>query len=71
MELCEVRDALSVAVVGDTTADLLAAQNAKAGWSIGVKTGAHSSADLARCPHSAILESVADLPAWCDGQVLP
>ena len=71
MELCEVRDALGVAVVGDTKADLLAAQNAKAGWSIGVLTGAHSSAELARCPHSAILESVADLPAWCCRQVLP
>lgn len=71
MELCEVRDALRVAVVGDTKADLMAAQNAKAGWSIGVLTGAHSSAELARCPHSAILESVADLPAWCCRQVLP
>ncbi len=71
MELCEVRDALRVAVVGDTKADLLAAQNAKAGLSIGVLTGAHSSAELARCPHSAILESVADLPAWCCRQVLP
>ena len=65
MELCEVRDPLRVAVVGDTQADLLAAENAGVAWPIGVLSGAHDRDALASCPHAAILESVAELPSWC------
>ena len=64
MERCDVSDPRAVAVVGDTTNDLLAAEAAGVGWSIGVLTGAHTRAELARCSPSAILDSVADLPDW-------
>ncbi|MFQ5528472.1 MAG: HAD-IA family hydrolase [Thermoanaerobaculia bacterium] len=64
MELCGVADPRSVLVVGDTAADLEAARNAGAGWSIGVLSGAHTRQRLVDCPHSAILTSVADLPEW-------
>ncbi len=66
MERCYVGDARRVAVIGDTKADLMAAASAGAGWSLGVSSGAHTAAELARCPHDEILESVADLPAWCE-----
>ena len=64
MKLCGVADPMRVAVVGDTKNDLLAAHNAGTGWSIAVLSGAHGFEILSRHPHSAILESVAELPAW-------
>ena len=64
MELAKVEDPGAVLVVGDTTADLEAAAQAGVGLSVGVLTGAHSRARLEPYPHSAILESVADLPRW-------
>ncbi len=54
----------SVLVAGDTISDLQAAFRAGAGWSVGVLSGAHTRAQLENCPHSVILDSVAQLPDW-------
>ena len=56
--------ARDVVVVGDTAADLEAAANAGAGHAIGVLSGAHGREELVKHRHSAILDSIADLPAW-------
>ncbi|MGE3272099.1 MAG: HAD-IA family hydrolase [Chloroflexota bacterium] len=52
-----------VAVVGDTPLDLQAAANARAGWIIGVLSGAHSLETLGSTPHTHLLPSIAGLPA--------
>lgn len=52
-----------VAVVGDTPLDLQAADNARAGWIIGVLSGAHGLETLGATPHTHLLPSVAALPA--------
>jgi phosphonatase-like hydrolase len=52
-----------VAVVGDTTLDLRAGTNARAGWVIGVLGGAHSLEALGATPHTHLRPSVAALPA--------
>ncbi len=59
-----VEDPRRVLVVGDTTSDLDAAAAAGVGWSVGVLSGAHGREALDLHPHSALLPSVADLPAW-------
>ena len=59
-----VDDSRRVLAVGDTTSDLEAAVAAGVGWSVGVLSGAHPRALLEALPHSAILESVRDLPRW-------
>jgi phosphonatase-like hydrolase len=64
MRLAGVADPESVAVIGDTAADLEAAAKAEVGMGIGVLTGAHSQTQLEAHSHSAVLESVADLPRW-------
>jgi phosphonatase-like hydrolase len=58
----EVLDVASVAVVGDTTLDLRSASNARAGWAIGVLSGAHDLATLGAEAHTHLLPSVAALP---------
>jgi phosphonatase-like hydrolase len=57
-----VHDVGRVAVVGDTPLDLRAGMNARAGWVIGVLSGAHSIETLGATPHTHILPSVAALP---------
>jgi phosphonatase-like hydrolase len=57
-----VHDVSRVAVVGDTPLDLRAANNARAGWVIGVLSGAHSIETLGATPHTHLLPSVAALP---------
>jgi phosphonatase-like hydrolase len=52
-----------VAVVGDTPLDLQAGTNARAGWVIGVLSGAHGLETLGATPHTHLLPSVAGLPA--------
>ena len=52
-----------VAVVGDTISDLEAARNARAGWCIGVLSGAHDAEQLNSSPHTIVISSVARLPA--------
>ncbi|MGH7555672.1 MAG: HAD family hydrolase, partial [Longimicrobiales bacterium] len=64
MKRVGVDDPRVVAVVGDTSADLLSGGNAGAGFVIGVLTGAHDREELTRHPHTVLLESVADLPGW-------
>jgi phosphonatase-like hydrolase len=58
-----VTDVSTVAVVGDTVLDLRAGTNARAGWVIGVLSGAHDLAALGAEPHTHIVPSLASLPA--------
>lgn len=64
MALAGVDDPGAVIAIGDTQADLEAAAAAGVGWSIGVTTGAHARVQLAGRPHSALLETVRDVPGW-------
>ncbi|MFN8524769.1 MAG: HAD hydrolase-like protein [Chloroflexota bacterium] len=57
-----VQDVSRVAVVGDTPLDLQAGMNARAGWVIGVTSGAHGMATLGATHHTHLLASVAGLP---------
>lgn len=62
MESTDVDAVSSVATVGDTVSDLKAGHNAGVGWNIGVLTGAHTRKKLEKEPHTAIIDSIADLP---------
>jgi len=64
MAAAGVTDPASVVVVGDTAADLEAASSAGILRAVGVLTGAHTRQQLTGQPHAAILDSIADLPAW-------
>ena len=57
-----VTDVGRVAVVGDTVLDLQAGANARAGWVIGVLSGAHDLDSLGSTAHTHLLPSVACLP---------
>ncbi len=57
-----IDDVAEVAVVGDTSSDLLAGARSGASMVIGVLSGAHTRAELAGAPHTHIIDSVADLP---------
>ncbi len=57
-----IDDVAEVAVVGDTTSDLLAGTRAGASLVIGVLSGAHDRSELGRAPHTHLIDSVADLP---------
>jgi len=61
MMLTGVSDPTLVANVGDTTLDLESAARAGVGWNIGVLSGAHPREALEKAPHTAIIQSVADL----------
>jgi len=52
-----------VAVIGDTVLDLQAGMNARAGWVVGVLTGAHPIEMLGATPHTHLLTSIAGPPA--------
>jgi|HubBroStandDraft_1064217.scaffolds.fasta_scaffold186409_1 phosphoglycolate phosphatase len=58
-----IDDVAAVAVVGDTTNDLLSGQRAGVGTVVGVLTGAHDKNQLATVVGAQIIDSVADLPA--------
>lgn len=62
MEMSGVAGAHQVANVGDTVLDLRAGQNAGVAYNIGVLSGAHTSEQLEREPHTHLLSSVAELP---------
>jgi phosphonatase-like hydrolase len=62
-----VREARRVAKVGDTGADLEEGANAGCAAIVGVTTGSWSREQLQACPHTHILESVAEVP----GLLLP
>ena len=57
-----VHDVGRVCVVGDTPLDLQAASNARAGWIVGVLSGAHGLETLGATPHTHLLPSIASLP---------
>jgi phosphoglycolate phosphatase len=57
-----IDDVAEVAVVGDTTSDLLAGTRSGASSVIGVLSGAHTREELSRAPHTHLIDSVADLP---------
>ena len=63
----QVTDVARVASVGDTVSDLEAGANAGTGFNVGVLSGAHSREQLAAAPHTALIASVADLPALLQG----
>jgi phosphoglycolate phosphatase-like HAD superfamily hydrolase len=58
----DVTDVGRVAVVGDTALDLQAGANARAGWVIGVLSGAHDLETLGATAHTHLVPSVACLP---------
>jgi phosphonatase-like hydrolase len=57
-----IHDVGRVAVIGDTPLDLQAASNARAGWVVGVLSGAHGIETLGATPHTHLLPSIAGLP---------
>ena len=57
-----VDDVAEVAVVGDTTNDLVAGTRAGASLVVGVLSGVHGRDELVEAPHTHLVESVADLP---------
>jgi phosphonatase-like hydrolase len=71
MQLTGILNPADVLVAGDTSADLLAAANARAGWIVGVLSGAHTRAELETCPHSVILPSIAELVDWLEMRIEP
>jgi len=62
MRRCGVSEAARVAKVGDTPADLAQGHNAGCGMVIGVTGGSHTRDELARHPHTHLIESVVELP---------
>ncbi len=57
-----IDDVAEVAVVGDTTSDLVAGVRSGASMVVGVLSGAHSREELAEAPHTHLIDSVAELP---------
>ena len=57
-----VHDVARVCVIGDTPLDLQAASNARAGWVVGVLSGAHGLETMGPTPHTHLLPSLAHLP---------
>jgi len=64
-----IGDPSGVMVVGDTVLDLQAGSAARAGWVIGVTSGAHDRAKLLLAPHTHLLQSVAEIPKLLTGSV--
>jgi phosphoglycolate phosphatase-like HAD superfamily hydrolase len=62
MTRLSISDTLRVAKVGDTKADMEEGTNAGCGLVIGVTTGSYSREQLLACPHTHILNSIADVP---------
>ena len=62
MEATGVTNVRHVLNLGDTVSDLQAGHNAGVAVSVGVLSGAHRHEQLAREPHTCLIDSVADLP---------
>lgn len=58
-----VEDARHVGKVGDTPADLWEGHHAGCGLVVGVTEGAPTREQLAACPYTHLIGSVAELPA--------
>jgi phosphonatase-like hydrolase len=69
MEKTGVDAVSAVATIGDTVADLQAGNNAGVGWNIGVLSGDTSEEELEAEPHTALIDSVADLPGLFAGDL--
>src|SRR5262249_30905081 len=67
MEQFGIIDARRVAKVGDTPLDLDEGHNAGCVLVVGVTRGSHSRAQLERCRHTHLIETVADFPALVFG----
>ena len=67
----DIADVRQVLVAGDTTADITSALRAGAGAAVGVLSGAQQAHELRAAGASAVIRSVADLPAllWGRGVV--
>jgi phosphonatase-like hydrolase len=68
MEAASVTCVREVVNVGDTPLDLQAGTNAGVREVVGVLTGLHGKERLQQEPHTALLPSVGDLPAWMEKQ---
>jgi phosphonatase-like hydrolase len=62
MRRLNLADPRAVAKVGDTPADLEEGFNAGCGLIVGVTRGTHTRDELARYPHTHLVETVADVP---------
>jgi 2-aminoethylphosphonate-pyruvate transaminase len=62
MELTGVREPSRVAKVGDTPADLLEGAAAGCALIVGVTSGSHTGEELARHPHTHLIDSLVELP---------
>jgi phosphonatase-like hydrolase len=62
MKLLGVDDPREVCKVGDTPSDLYEGSRAGCGFNVGVLSGTGQRAELAQCPHTHLIASVADLP---------
>ena len=62
MALTGVSDATRVVKVGDTPADLHEGTNARCGMVIGITSGSHTADELRPHPHTALVESVREVP---------
>jgi len=61
MNLFNITDSSSVAKVGDSTVDIQEGQNAGCGLSIGITTGAHTSAQLKTANPDQIIDDLSEL----------
>lgn len=69
MENAGVASVHRVAAVGDTVSDLQAAHNAGVAQAIGVLSGDQGREELSAEPHTALVDSVASLPALWAGEL--
>ncbi len=70
MKHFDISDAKEVVKVGDTPSDLNEGNNAGCGLNIAVLSGACTKEELIICPHSHILDSVAQIPELLKGLLL-
>lgn len=62
MALTEISDVKRVIKVGDTPSDLQEGTNAGCGMVVGVTSGSHTDAQLRPYPHTALINSIRELP---------
>jgi len=61
MRRVSVSDPATIMAVGDTVLDLQAGTAARAGWVVGVTSGAHGRERLLQTPHTHLIATVADI----------